>query len=74
MTREELFHLLKDHNQHHIVEHYHRLSQGKRENFYRELSGLDLPLIFELYQEFSQETLAKAPKDIQPARIIPPPK
>ena len=62
---------LEGHNQHHILDHYYRLSSDKRGDFLAGLTGLDLNLAFGLHKKFSEE---KKPvsflADIHPAPII----
>lgn len=75
MTRAETIDFLREHNQHHIIQHYQRLNPDKQDIFRRNLEGLDLPLIFKLHQEFfGKNTSAHIPCDIQPAPIITVPK
>ena len=75
MPREESLDFLEKHNQHHIIQHYRRLSPDKQDLFWENLKGLDLPLVFKLHQEFSGENaVAHVPCDIQPAPIITVPK
>ncbi|MFH2068151.1 MAG: UTP--glucose-1-phosphate uridylyltransferase [Candidatus Omnitrophota bacterium] len=71
MTREKIIDFLREHNQHHILQHYRRLSPDKQNRFQENLEGLDLPLVFKLHREFSgAETAVRLPRDIQPAPII----
>jgi len=64
--------LLEEHGQPHILDHVRRLSTEKRENFCRRVAGLNLPLAFQLYQEFSRPKDSRADTSgIEPASIIP---
>jgi UDP-N-acetylglucosamine/UDP-N-acetylgalactosamine diphosphorylase len=75
MTREETLDFLEKHNQQRIIRHYRRLNPEKQDFFWRNIKGLDLPLVFKLHREFSgKEISARLPRDIQTAPIITLPK
>ncbi|MFA5393139.1 MAG: UTP--glucose-1-phosphate uridylyltransferase [Candidatus Ratteibacteria bacterium] len=75
MPKAENIDFLREHNQHHILQHYQRLSPDKQNRFRKNLDGLDLPLVFKLHQEFSvRNIVAHVSGDIQPAPIITLPK
>jgi len=55
MKREEIFGLLEQNRQQHILRHYHGLSPAKKKSFLKNLQGLDFKLIFALHKKFSAE-------------------
>jgi len=75
MDFQPILDLLKKHGQPHILDHVSRLSPGKREIFCRNVSILNLPLAFRLYEEFSRQkgSSTRLP-GIEPASIIPIPR
>ena len=75
MSQEEIFNFLQKHNQQHILDHYQGLNLEKKNDFLRELQGLDLAIVFHLYEKFSKE--GDTPRlfyDISPASILTLPK
>ncbi len=75
MGKEEIFHLLKKYGQQHILDHYQGLNPKKKNDFSRGLQGLDLAIVFDLYDKFSKE--GDNPRlfyDISPASILTLPK
>lgn len=71
MFKEQIIDLLKNQNQQHLLDHYHRLSPGEKNIFLEELQGLDLTLAFDWYRKFAQEKDSSRPFfEIQPAPII----
>jgi len=74
MTPQELIEFLKGRQQDHILEHCRSLSPQKREDFFRELTRLDLPLVFELHGKFSgKKDFPSFLSHLEPAPIIPVP-
>ena len=75
MTRENILELLERHGQDHVLEHYRRLSQGKQDLFRRGFSGMDLGLVFQLYEKFSRQGDSRPfSGTLSPAPVIPIPK
>jgi UDP-N-acetylglucosamine/UDP-N-acetylgalactosamine diphosphorylase len=74
LTQEEILRLLKDHNQGALLTHWQDLNPRKKKEFFKDLQGFDLPLIFELYQEFSREKTKTSGWEIKAAPIITIPK
>jgi UDP-N-acetylglucosamine/UDP-N-acetylgalactosamine diphosphorylase len=75
MTPKELLNFLEGNNQHHILDHYHRLSSDKKGDFLASLAGLDLNLAFRLHEKFSKKKSSGSPlANIHPAPIIPVPR
>jgi len=70
MTKEEIFQLLRNFDQTHILDHYHRLDSEKKDEFLKELQGLDFPCVFELYDKFSKRENSAHLYDIGPPPII----
>ena len=71
MKPEEIFGLLEQNRQQHILRHYHGLSPEKKKSFLRNLQGLDLKLIFDLHKKFSAEGAIGRPfQEICPAPIV----
>jgi UDP-N-acetylglucosamine/UDP-N-acetylgalactosamine diphosphorylase len=75
MTRKKILDLLEKHRQGHVLDHYRRLNRGKQGLFQRGFSGMDLELVFRLYEKFShQGEVRHSPGDISPAPVIPIPR
>jgi UDP-N-acetylglucosamine/UDP-N-acetylgalactosamine diphosphorylase len=75
MTREKILDLLGRHGQNHVLDHYRRLSQGKQDLFHRGFSGMDLGLVFQLYEKFSRQGDSRPISGaLSPAPVIPIPK
>ena len=75
MTPIELLNFLEGNRQHHILDHYHRLSSEKKEDFLASLAGLDLDLAFKLYRKFlGEKNSTSFLANIHPAPIIPLPR
>ncbi len=75
MTAKELLNFLEGSNQHHILDHYHRLSSDKKVDFLASLAGLDLNLAFRLHKKFSgKKSTGPSLANIHPAPIIPLPR
>jgi len=75
MTPKELLNFLEGNNQHHILDHYHRLSSEKKEDFLASLASLDLDLAFKLYRKFlGEKNSSSSLANIHPAPIIPLPR
>jgi UDP-N-acetylglucosamine/UDP-N-acetylgalactosamine diphosphorylase len=55
MTDKSSLNLLKTYEQYHVLEHYHSLPAEKQNLFLKNLEGLDINLIFSLYNSFSQK-------------------
>lgn len=55
MSQEEILNLLEKYCQRDILSRSHGLNPEKKKKFLRDLQGLDLKLIFDLYQKFSKE-------------------
>jgi UDP-N-acetylglucosamine/UDP-N-acetylgalactosamine diphosphorylase len=71
MNKEQTLKLLGDYNQQYILNHYYRLNLEEKGDFLKELKGLDLALVFELYRKFAQEKDFSRPfYEIHPAPII----
>lgn len=71
MLKEQIIDLLKNQNQQHLLDHYHRLSLGEKNIFLEELQGLDLALAFDWYRKFAQKKDSSRPFfEIQPVSII----
>ena len=71
MKPEEIFDLLEQNQQPHILRHYHGLSPEKKKSFLRNLQGLDVKLIFDLHKKFSAEGVIERPfQEICPAPIV----
>jgi len=63
--------LLREFNQDHIVDHFHKLSPTLQEKLLREARKLDLPLVFKLWRaHFRKQDPQKGPQKIEPASII----
>ncbi|KPK88716.1 MAG: hypothetical protein AMJ94_14320 [Deltaproteobacteria bacterium SM23_61] len=72
MDFQPILDLLEKNGQGHVLDHIRRLSPEKREVFCRNLSALNLPLAFRLYQNFSrQKGSGTHLPNIEPASIIP---
>ena len=73
---EQFFSLVKDHDQHHLLEHYKNLKSEKQKEFLQGLQGLDLGLVFRLHKKFVAEDNAPPTlyNIIKPAPIITIPK
>jgi UDP-N-acetylglucosamine/UDP-N-acetylgalactosamine diphosphorylase len=75
MSQEEIFRLLEKYGQQHILGHYQGLNLEKKDDFVRELQGLNLTIVFKLYEKFSkEEDRARLFYDICPAPIFTIPK
>jgi len=75
MKEDQLLDILKQHNQYHIVDHYGRLSAGKKKEFLKSLRDTDFDLLFRLHNQFCvDEELSRSMRDIQPAAIVTVPK
>lgn len=75
MGKEEIFRHLEKYGQQHILDHFQGLNSKKRNDFLRGLQGLDLAIVFPLYDKFSKE--GDNPRlfyDISPASILALPK
>ena len=71
MNLEEIFGLLEQNRQQHILRHFHGLSPEKKKSFLRNLQGLDLKFIFDLHKKFSAEGgLGRPFQEICPAPIV----
>src|SRR4030042_2595340 len=71
MAKEQTINFLKNHNQQHVLDNYHRLNLEEKDFFLRELEGLDLAFVFDLYRKFAQEKDFSRPfYEIHPAPII----
>ncbi|MBM4331495.1 MAG: UDPGP type 1 family protein [Deltaproteobacteria bacterium] len=71
MTKEQIINFLRNHNQKHILDHYHRLSPEGKNNYLKEWAGLDLSLVFDLHKKYSSEKDFSRPfYEIYPAPII----
>ncbi|MBI5967396.1 MAG: UTP--glucose-1-phosphate uridylyltransferase, partial [Deltaproteobacteria bacterium] len=70
----EILNLLEKYRQHHILRHYHRLNPEKKDEFLKELQGLDVPWVFKLYDKFSKLKNSGLLYDISPTPIITIPK
>ncbi|MCX5807546.1 MAG: UDPGP type 1 family protein [Proteobacteria bacterium] len=55
MTDKAFLNLLKTYEQYHVLEYYHSLPAEKQNLFLKNLEGLDINLIFSLYNSFSQK-------------------
>jgi UDP-N-acetylglucosamine/UDP-N-acetylgalactosamine diphosphorylase len=72
MTREKILDLLERHRQGHVLDHYRRLSQGKQDLFHRGFSGMDLGLVFQLYEKFPRQGDSRPFSGaLSPAPVIP---
>jgi len=74
MRQEGILNLLEKCRQHHILSHYHGLNPEKKNEFLKELRGLDVPWVFDLYDKFSKRKNSGLLYDISPAPIITIPK
>ena len=75
MDSQSILDLLEKYGQSHILDHGQRLSSEKREVFCRNLAKLNLPLAFQLYEEFSRQKGSRTDlSSIEPAPIISIPK
>jgi UDP-N-acetylglucosamine/UDP-N-acetylgalactosamine diphosphorylase len=75
MDSQSILDLLEKYGQPHILGHVQRLSSEKQEVFCRNLAKLNLPLAFQLYEEFSRQKGSRADlSGIEPAPIISIPK
>ncbi|MDI6754294.1 MAG: UTP--glucose-1-phosphate uridylyltransferase [Thermodesulfobacteriota bacterium] len=71
MTKEQIINFLRNHNQQHILDHYHWLSPEGKNNYLKEWDGLDLALVFDLHKKLSPEKDFSRPfYEIHPAPII----
>ena len=71
MKPEKILGLLEESRQHHILRHYHGLSPAKKKNLLRDLQGLDLKLVFDLYEKFSAGgEVGRTSQEICPAPIV----
>ena len=71
MTQEQIIRLLENHNQQHILNHYHHLSPTEQNAFLKELQELDLGLVFDLHRKFAHnKDLSSHYHEILPAPII----
>ena len=55
MSQEEILNLLEKYRQRDILSHYQSLDPDNKKIFLRDLQGLELKLVFHLYQKFSKE-------------------
>jgi len=63
--------LLREFNQDHILDHFHKLSPAQQEKLLREARKLDLPLVFKLWRAPSRkQDPQKGAEKIEPAAII----
>ena len=75
MDFQSILDLLEKYGQPHILGHVQGLSSEKQEVFCRNLAKLNLPLAFQLYEEFSRQKGSRANlSGIEPAPIISIPK
>jgi len=75
MTREKILDLLEKHRQDLVLDHYRRLSPGKQDLFHRGFSGMDLELVFRLYERFARQGDSRPfPGALRPAPVIPIPR
>jgi UDP-N-acetylglucosamine/UDP-N-acetylgalactosamine diphosphorylase len=75
MTDKALQDILRKHKQHHIWGHYNVLSAEKQKLFLKNLEGLDIKLIFSLFNSFSKKKdFSHDISTIKPAEIITIPK
>lgn len=71
MEKNEFVNLMEKYGQEHIIQHLRTLSTDEERTFLRGVSGMNLELIFSLYEKFSShsDTPTKY-KKIEPPRII----
>ncbi|MFH0796233.1 MAG: UTP--glucose-1-phosphate uridylyltransferase [Candidatus Omnitrophota bacterium] len=63
--------VLQKYNQKQILEHYRRITPGKKKALIKDISGLDLELTFRVHREFSrQKDSVRTHHDIKTASII----
>ena len=71
MSQEEILNLLDKYGQRRILSHYQSLNPEKKKNFLKNLQGMDLKLVFDLYQKFSKGGDIERPfQEICPAPIL----
>jgi len=71
MKEEQLLHILIQHNQHHIVDHYKGLSADKKKKLLKNLEDTDFDLLFRLHDQFrAAGDPSGRTRDIRPSRII----
>jgi UDP-N-acetylglucosamine/UDP-N-acetylgalactosamine diphosphorylase len=70
-THEQIIKMLENHNQQYLLDHYHHLTQGEKDNFLKGFEGLDLALVFELHKRNSQiRDFIPHFREIRPGPII----
>ncbi len=75
ISKEEIFRHLEKYGQQHILHHYQGLPPQEKNDFLGELQGLDLAIVFQLYEKFSKERDdSRLFYDISPAPILALPK
>ena len=71
MTESNLLHILRLHEQYHVIDHYRSLTSAQKDAFLRSTLALDLQLVFRLYEELnSKENTGKTFRNIKPADVI----
>ncbi|MHB8108436.1 MAG: UTP--glucose-1-phosphate uridylyltransferase [Syntrophorhabdaceae bacterium] len=71
MTENDFLSMLETFDQYHILEHYRSLTSHQKQAFLEFNHGLDFPLVFRLFKQFSTADVSRAKEiSISPAEVI----